>query len=691
MKKRLFRIASYLLILIMMMTNLPIAMAAPAEYRSLRISRENPHFAGLKAPTQITQNAPLYFSGGEEPTYHTDLEAAAQVIRDAMKARQDTFTVGYIVNENIPQDENAAREWLGEIAYDILLEAAFNETDDPTEGDSLRLCYYGETSVGVSCLTEGNRTKLALTYDPTYFTNAAQERELTAAVNDLLEEFGFTTQTTEKEKANVIYQWLCDNVDYDYTSPGYLKHSAYAAMVNKTAVCQGYAVLFYRLAEEAGLDARVIIGVATQSGELHGWNIARIGDYYYYLDSTWDANERPQNYRYYLRGENDFYGHTNDAQYESKQFRARYPIAAQGISALHGTESDPCDWKLEKNEEDHWYQCTICGDIIDSTGHVFSKNVQDGPYHYKECSCGATTNKEQHNFINYAYNEEKHWTYCDCGKIDTENVYGHGYGRYTTANEHWLECFCGHSIDREAHTWKDATCKEKAKCVVCGEFYGVLKEHTFGGYVYNNDATAQKDGTQTRTCSVCQKTETVIAVGTKIENPFKDVQVKEYYAEPVLWAVGKGITNGTAKDTFSPNNECTRGQIVTFLWRAAGMPEPTRTGNPFVDVKSDQYYYKAVLWAVEKGITTGTSANTFSPDAACTRGQVVTFMWRAKGKPTATADNSFKDVQAGAYYYDAVLWAVKNGITNGTAPGAFSPDATCTRGQIVTFLYRDYN
>ena len=242
-----------------------------------------------------------------------------------------------------------------------------------------------------------------------------------------------------------------------------------------------------------------------------------------------------------------------------------------------------------------------------------------------------------------------------------------------------------------AHKGGTATCKERAKCSVCGVAYGNLAAHKFGDYVYNNDATSQKDGTKTRTCTVCGLKQTTTAAGTKIKNPFKDVKANEYYTDPVLWAVGKKITNGMSETSFAPTNECTRGQIVTFLWRAAGSPKPKSTKNPFRDVQKGAYYYDAVLWAVEKGITTGTSANTFSPDAACTRGQVVTFLHRAKGKPAATSANGFNDVQKGAYYYDAVLWAVKNGITNGMGEGVFAPDATCTRGQIVTFLYRAYN
>ena len=176
-------------------------------------------------------------------------------------------------------------------------------------------------------------------------------------------------------------------------------------------------------------------------------------------------------------------------------------------------------------------------------------------------------------------------------------------------------------------------------------------------------------------------------------NPFNDVPDGQYYYEPVLWAIGQEpqITTGTSADRFSPNATCTRAQVVTFLWRASGEPEPTKTENPFSDVKEGQYYYKAVLWAVEKGITTGTSSDKFSPNAGCTRGQVVTFLHRAQGKPMpGSLNNPFTDVAEGQYYYAAVLWAVHHSpqITTGTSADKFSPDATCTRGQIVTFLYR---
>jgi hypothetical protein len=170
---------------------------------------------------------------------------------------------------------------------------------------------------------------------------------------------------------------------------------------------------------------------------------------------------------------------------------------------------------------------------------------------------------------------------------------------------------------------------------------------------------------------------------------FTDVDEDAYYAEAVAWAVANEITKGTSETTFSPDDDCTRAQVVTFLWRYAGKPEPTTTENPFTDVEEGTDYYKAILWAYENGITTGTSETTFSPDETCTRAQVVTFLWRCEGELTYEEAETFTDVAEDAYYAKAVAWAVHEWITNGTGDGQFSPDDTCTRGQVVTFLYRD--
>ena len=175
------------------------------------------------------------------------------------------------------------------------------------------------------------------------------------------------------------------------------------------------------------------------------------------------------------------------------------------------------------------------------------------------------------------------------------------------------------------------------------------------------------------------------------KNPFIDVPAGSYYEDAVIWAVDKGITTGTSATTFNPNGICTRAQAVTFLWRAAGSPAAKSAVMPFTDVKAGSYYYDAVLWAVEQGITKGTSDTMFSPDATCTRAQIVTFLWRSQKSPAAGTANPFADVAADTYYIDAVLWAVKHNITVGTTVSIFSPDEECPRAQIVTFLYRAHN
>lgn len=250
-----------------------------------------------------------------------------------------------------------------------------------------------------------------------------------------------------------------------------------------------------------------------------------------------------------------------------------------------------------------------------------------------------------------------------------------GYGEYVYCTLCQLALSCEHK-NVELYDKKEATCKQEGYsgdmyCLDCDECLLVGETVKKADHSYENDR-----------CKFC-------GAEDPVKIPFTDVKKSDYYAQPVLWAVEKNITTGTGNGKFSPEKTCTRGQVVTFLWRAAGSPEPKSTNNPFTDIKAKDYYYKAVLWAVEKGITSGTGKGKFSPDNECTRAQVATFLWRAQGEPKPTSiANSFNDVAQSSYYYKAVLWAVEKGITNGTGKGKFSPDNSCTRGQIVTFLYR---
>lgn len=202
------------------------------------------------------------------------------------------------------------------------------------------------------------------------------------------------------------------------------------------------------------------------------------------------------------------------------------------------------------------------------------------------------------------------------------------------------------------------------------------------------------DGTYTFTMPASKVTVTAAFAEKKADEPvapeklFADVSAEEYYYEAVKWASENGVTGGIGENLFGANLPCTRAQIVTFLWRAAGSPEPKGMSG-FVDVSADAYYAKAVAWAVEEGIVSGTSATTFSPDAVCTRAQSVAFLYRAFGEKVNKAAG-FSDVSADAYYADAVAWAVENGVASGIGGGLFAPDQDCARGQIVAFLYRAY-
>ena len=173
-------------------------------------------------------------------------------------------------------------------------------------------------------------------------------------------------------------------------------------------------------------------------------------------------------------------------------------------------------------------------------------------------------------------------------------------------------------------------------------------------------------------------------------SPFDDVNEEDYFFDAVNWAVKKSITKGTSDTSFSPAAACTRGQAVTFLWRAHGSEKVSDIENPFTDVKEEDYFYDAVLWAIKNEVTNGMTETSFGPEETCTRGQIVTFLWRAEGKPEAAAAISFTDVEQQSFCYEPVRWAVEKEITQGTSEKTFSPEQNCTRGQIVTFLYRGY-
>ena len=309
--------------------------------------------------------------------------------------------------------------------------------------------------------------------------------------------------------------------------------------------------------------------------------------------------------------------------------------------------------------------------------------------------------------IDHCSDDTDHWLGCQrCGKT-LEDLRDELSSAGIEINEKWYE------LSRKTpHSGGKATCQTKAVCDECGDAYGELGEHRYDSVV--TAPTCTKGGYTTHTCSACKdsykdsetsKTGHIIEYGVcklckgRFSNPFYDVNGSDWYYSAVMWAYYNSplITTGTDETHFSPAEQCTRAQVVTFLWRAAGRPEPTGSGKLFSDVpNTNQFapYYKAIQWAVEQGITKGTgNGSTFSPNDPVTRAQFVTFLWRYAGEPSPkNLSSNFNDIDANQFYYKAVLWAAENGITEGYgSPSLFAPGATCKRSEVVTFLFRAFS
>lgn len=307
--------------------------------------------------------------------------------------------------------------------------------------------------------------------------------------------------------------------------------------------------------------------------------------------------------------------------------------------------------------------------------------------------------------IDHCSDDTYHWLGCQrCGKT-LEDLRDELNSAGFEINEKWYEL-----SRKTAHTGGTATCTVKAVCDECGDGYGELGAHRYDAVV--TAPTCTQNGYTKHTCSSCKdsytdnetvKTGHIIKYGIcekcnmRFSNPFYDVNGTDWFYSAVMWAYYNTpqVTNGKDESHFAPKASCTRAQVVTFLWRAAGRPAPSGSVQQFSDVpktNSYAYCYDAILWAVENGITKGTDATHFSPNATVTRAQFVTFLWRYAGEPAPkNMSCGFNDVDANAFYYKAVLWAVENGVTTGKTATQFAPGATCTRCEVAAFMFRAFS
>ena len=479
----------------------------------------------LAEPDKISLHTEYGISAASDGEYLTTVEEAAKEMRDQLKARSDTVTIPY----QSETDPGKSTDFVREIYY-----AAREHTGIPTEGDYLRY-QIGGYKCSISYRTSNSLYLCTLTYTITYYTTAAQEAEMDEAVASLISDLDLKDKT-DYQKIKSIYDYMCSNISYDYDNleddTYMLKYTAYAALINRTAVCQGYANLFYRLALEAGVDARLITGTGNGGG--HAWNIANLGDSYYYLDSTWDAGRA--SYKYYLKGKTDFGDHQNGEEFSSDEFFARYMIPETGYE-ICSSHTFSTEWKTDADK--HWHGCTNCGEKGSEAAHTFewvtdkAATEEATGLKHEECTvCGYKQNENTeipvlthtHSMVkteaaSATCTEDgniEYYTCSKCGKLYSDEA---GNNEITKAET--VDKAAGHKYS-DWETVKDPTCTDAGtktrECEVCGAEetaeIAATGHNWKDEYTVDKAATYAAAGTESIHCMTCDEvkegTETAI-------------------------------------------------------------------------------------------------------------------------------------------------------------------------------------
>ncbi|MCC8356559.1 MAG: hypothetical protein LJU34_01705, partial [Oscillospiraceae bacterium] len=534
-------------------------LGSAAQTNTLSVTYINPLYADVITEDDLVQPAeaadvPSVVS--EDDEYVSTSEAAVQM-RASLVSRVETITVKYTADEYAQEDVSS------------IYSQALEHTGTPTEGDYLKW-QTGGYKASISYYSSGGVCYITVAYTMTYYTTAAQEAELTTALTSVLSSLDLDSKD-EVEKICAIYQYICANVTYDYTnlndSSYMLKYTAYAALMNGTAVCQGYSLLFYRMALEAGLDARIISGTRTSTGENHGWNIVQIGDYYYNLDSTWDANYSYGNYKYFLLCNANFSDHTRDDDYTTTSFYAAYPMSSSDYPCPYGHSYVSAVTAPTCTEQGYTtYTCSNCGDsyvsdYTDALGHTTEiQNAED-----------ATCTED-------GYTGDEVCTVC---------------GETITTGE--VIPATGHTT--EVQNAKAATCTEDGYtgdevCTVCGETVTAgeviaATGHTWGEGVVTTEATCTEAGVMTYTCTVCgaTKTEAIAATGhtageAVIENEVAATCTEDGSYDSVVYCTvcGEELSRETVTVSATGHNyvgvvtapTCTKGGYTTYTCSVCG-------------------------------------------------------------------------------------------------------------------------
>lgn len=495
--------------------------------------------------------------------------------------------------------------------------------------------------------------------------DADAQARFDAAVDTALAEIEGLTDPVEQVLA--LYNYLIRTTAYNYDAAAYKPPvdlrtvepkeawTAYGALVTGDTVCKGYAMAWKVLMDRIGIPCLVVC----KGDETHLWNMIRLNEKWYHIDLNSGNDILP-----ILRG-----------QCMYKDF-----LVTDAVMSKHGSWYVPGTSYRDAGQYD---TCPACEDERFSTGWLFRQNYIFYPMYRDETG--------QYYYIQYInVSTARLCRGCLSGEgreiaiLSPYTVFWDD-GNLISSGVVWAEgCLYYVSAEWELMRYR----LSDGESVSLGAIPFTPQDTVDGRYDESLDGISLLFDARSGVLTAQSRNRRTELKTWQIAPPqmeFEDVTPEDYFFQPVQWAVEKGITNGTSKTAFSPAQTCSRAQIITFLWRAMGSPEP-KTVPTVTDVKPDDYYYKAVLWAAENGMFSG---DVFSSNAPCTRAAAIEFIWKQAGQPSASG-GTFTDVPSSASYAQAVAWAVRDGVTYGTSSTTFSPDENCTRGQIITFLYRAF-
>ena len=484
-----------------------------------------------------------------------------------------------------------------------------------------------------------NDAGLVVYLRPTYYSAdqrdpAAYEAAIEAAVKDAVR-----ADMTDLEKLLALHDYLITHCAYDQSLT---MVTAYDALVSGSAVCQGYTMAYRALLDRVGIDSTVVASEAMN----HAWNLVELDGNWYHVDVTWDDPapdlQGQVNHRFFLLSD-----------------EAIATVTYDGDSNLHYG----------------WEQICICDDTRFDEGQywtpirsriLFGKDqvacIQDGGTDLEVVLRGRSNGA-----LTLLHTQQAQWALSGLTGV------------------YYEKAFSGLSLDGGDYYFHTQTgvFRLSADGQDCAQVY--TSERSIYGSTVESGILRLSLASDPKGTDLTLESHILTRYGVV---PFTDVVYGRYYYDNVGWAYSGGIVQGMSATSFAPEDTCTRAQAVTFLHRAAGEPEVTANECPFVDVEPGRYYYKAVLWAVEQGIVQGVDQTHFAPDDTVTRGHFVTFLYRLAGTPQVQSTAAFVDVAPGRYYTNPVAWAAQSGIVKGMDDTHFAPGSPCTRGQVVTFLYR---